>query len=280
MKSLLKEKYYEKSRPRPFFFSDYNVVLLTNGKCGGTSVHRWFFHIEHKEINFSLKSIRRMGLLFLILYRVLGWKKYHKSPKNHEFRKFVKYYRFFSKKVDYKNIKKAIIITRNPYDRIISSFLEKLCTGESSQNFCQDIISIIVNNNNIHLDEITFMHFLQAISLRDKLCSLNGHWAPQICIVKKLGLSIDPIKLEDFKNELTKKKYYNLAGVNLPTYNSQFKCASPFFNDASNMPISKIKEYREKYNSFPEYEDFLTLEAKKLIETIYGPDFNEFKYKI
>lgn len=137
---------------------------------------------------------------------------------------------------------------RNPYERIVSCYLDKIRNQETSQKGI--VLRHLGKENN---DDISFNEFLDF--LENGGLFLNGHWAPQSEFLVLPLQEYDYIgKLERFNEEFPEVLY------------KIFK---------RNIPIVSIKEHRTKSKSMSLE---LTIKQRNRIFNLYKSDFFNFSY--
>lgn len=87
----------ERPKIRPLVLPEKKLFLLTNGKCGGTSLHRWLFTLLDKPLmsrgffnlakNFSIEFAFKFS--FIKIFR----REVYISDKDEDFRRFISFYR-------------------------------------------------------------------------------------------------------------------------------------------------------------------------------------------
>lgn len=199
----LKQFLHKKPQLCRYFIGRKNkIILLTNGKCGGTSLHRWFFEVEGYG---NIKSSKYYPYLIKKIVMHSKVQALYNSPKDSDFRLFVRIYRRFifpylritTKLSDYKKV----IVVRDPYERLVSGFIDKFCKEDRNKNFVIDIVEK-VRKDKVTDKGITFREFVGFICSSNNN-ELNGHWRSQSFILSLFKNNIFPIELKRFDEKIT-----------------------------------------------------------------------------
>lgn len=282
----LKKSFYLKKPPRLLYLPVHNVAIMTFGKSGGTSIHRWYFEMisfDQMEKSFVVLA-KSQGLIFATLYHILNVRKHFYSNVDDEFRVFVRFFRKFANSTvshKHKDVK-IITITRHPYQRTVSAFLEKLCTNEKRQSFVQDLLQFIQKSTGKDRDQINFLDYIEALhGLRNEICSLNGHWAGQACATRFFrSEQIVNVDIDNLASGLTQLGFNQSEVSMLSKRNKQPVGEMNGLNteDCLNLSVSELKNIRTSTGFFPRKEKFLTDKVKNRIRMIYSSDFEIFDY--
>ena len=266
-------------------------ILYTNGKCGGTVLKSWFLGTLELEKTFHnlAVAIDNYGLFF-----VLDWyTKFfglHDSTVilSHEkyIRFFIDCYRRSTKKTLYDvqndpNYFKFAIV-RDPYDRIISAYVDKFCGDDLFKPWVQEVISI-VNKGSEEKHDISFNQFVDYLISTDNDI-VNPHWRRQSFIMLDVKIdkfiNLNAVKKGLFEiSELLKVKNNVKSGA--PNQSQVYgvidePIESLFVGDFSNNEL--IKE-RDKAGFFPAKEQFYNPELKQKVLQVYLDDFVRFSFE-
>lgn len=144
---------------------------------------------------------------------------------------------------------------RNPYTRIVSSFLEKVDTEHLGNR------TYFRNNLGFGLKEkVSFTDFLKVIS-KQKINQMDIHWCPQTNLLGFEKMTYSFIgRFENFGNDL---EYVAIKILKDEAINT-----SQFLETAR----------RHSVNANSRLNNFITDEAIKYIQKIYADDFKHFNY--
>lgn len=278
-------------QPYPLINTEKKFILFTNAKCGGTTLKSWFVDSLDLENTFSdtFQALRHYGFYF-----VFKWYKYRFA--NHELerikfynpylRRFVKIYR----KATYSKIKKhlrdpdfiRIAVTRNPYDRLVSGFVDKFCGKDLRRPWVQQVIKQANTYGNESNNGITFSQFVDYLYARN-LRDVNGHWRNQTYIF--YGVELDQIiDLKDMSSKLPELSKSlgietNIAFKKRRQSNNYSKGKnSQLPENAYDISNKKLIKLKNESGSFPDKKAFYNTEIKQKVREIYKDDFEMLNY--
>ena len=145
-------------------------------------------------------------------------------------------------------------ITRNPYTRILSCYLDKFVNNQwEKRNRCE---SIGFTPN----DEISFENFLDAIN-EQYHSEMDIHWLPQSTILQRYLIKYDYLgKLENFDHD------FKLILQRIK------------FNNEENTTFSNHRHHRT--DSIRKLNEHYTNEILQKVNKIYELDFQQLDYKM
>ena len=227
-----------------YILNQHKILLFYSAKCGNTTLRQWYLHFTQNKFieNVDQLRIRTNHLI-----------KKEFSPK-------------YNSGLCDKYLKS--IVVRNPYDRVVSMFMDKFI-------FKQDRFSDTLSKENI-----TFNNFLQLLlEERDKYNFelTDKHFIPQSLSREKLKFNYI-IKLESFERDMLDFIHKEIDS----NYNYDFtKKAGNFessYNDEDYQSLTNVRlsELRKK-DSFNK-KSFLDNSTKPIIFNIYKNDFIKFNY--
>lgn len=274
----------KKYDPYPLINGKYKFIIFTNSKCAGTTIKSWFIGSLNLDeaLRNPFQSIKHLGLKFTTSWiRKAGRLHSRETIQNNNelLRWFTIRYRRTTHHLLGESLQSPdwtrIAVIRNPYDRVISGYIDKFCTDEKDRKFVQEVIQTIHNGSS---GPVSFEQFLDYLETTDN-DTVNRHWRRQSYILD--DVTVD--KFIDIKNlaagfsELEEKFGIN-AEVNFKSKrqsNSYKKeTDSNYYGSTDN---EKLAAYREANGSFPPKSAFLTDENKRRISKIYKKDFDLFK---
>lgn len=276
-------------KPYPLINLEKKFILFTNAKCGGTTLKRWFLDSLDLENTFSstFQLNKNYGLLFLF-----KWYKYrffcHDLEKikhsNSYLRKFIKIYR----KCTIRDIKShvndhsflRIAVVRDPFDRLVSGYVDKFCGDDLNLSYVKEVIEEISAKDLNGNHEITFAQFVDYL-LRKDLIDVDPHWRPQTYILKGIDLD-EVIELKDMSSklpELSSKLGFE-SNINL-TQRRQSNSYGKIKNlqdlkEVYNITNTELIKFKTENGFFPEKDAFYNEDIKQKVKTIYKDDFDAF----
>lgn len=283
--------------PIPLINPKGKFVIFTNAKCGGTSVKSWFL----KETDFfglvqsPVHTIYFYGLRFYFflfifikirLKHVLSSNTKNKNEiiySNAVIRRAIAFHqRFYSqrkKNLINESAFSKILIARNPYSRVVSAYIDKICGEDKNSNMSQEV----VNKNGVN-GELTFANFLEYLSSTPEK-DQNRHWRRQTYIVDDVKIDYI-VRLENLEKEMS-----DLSSVigtsNLDSFTTRRQANNYAFEarwdslDVANSSQVQIIEMSKAIGSFPIHELFLkNKEIRDKIKEIYAKDFELLPYDI
>ena len=219
----------------------YKFIIFKNKKSANTSIQKWILSFFKNETAKDIDELRYIT------------NRMRENIINLD--NFPYHYR-------------KIIIVRNPYNRVVSLFLDKFFKKENKIY------------KKLSKDDINFIEFLKLLKERKKnnFKGLDGHYFPQKLNKKKIEFN-NVVKIEDNFNEKMNKIIRKI--ISNKNYNYNFNEKAYNFGISYNQdnhidPFMKISEL-EKLNNFNK-KDLINEETKELIYEIYKDDFDFFKY--
>lgn len=211
------------------------LIISVNYKCASSQIIRWFrSNLKHyKHENTTMTNTINRAYVF--------------SDKH-----IVKYPDFYK-----------VLIVRNPFSRLVSSFLDK-----GFHNFIP--LKNLCKKYDKTISDLTFKDFIEMVGQCDQK-SMNAHWRP-LTYDNNPEIYNKIIKMEHIHQHLNKlaKKYkyskFPLVQKNLNKEKS----------DLSEIPIKDLHNYPKKV--IKNYSNFYTSELISLVEKIYASDLKKFKY--
>lgn len=285
----------ERLDPMPLVDPVHRFILFTNPKCGGTTLKAWFFYnlgladVHNRPAHllwaygprFFIRHLRHGRSLAHEVPRALG-----SSTSSEEYkaalRKFTHFYRstFCSRALRSRRSTDyfRICVVRNPYDRIVSAYLDKLC---SEGRFGREAPYVQRMLGELGRSELTFRQFLAYLRLvREEDCAT--HWRRQTYLLE--GQRIDAfVKLEALQDEMARhavivgSKHLPILEKKLQTTCVREDDGRPV-QDMTDVPNLQIAAERQASGYFPPRAGFLTPETRKQIQDIYALDFERLPY--
>ena len=278
-------------QPYPLINTEKKFILFTNAKCGGTTLKSWFVDSLELENTFSdtFQAINNYGFYF-----VFKWYKFrfanHELEKikfyNPYLRRFVKIYR----KATYNKIKKhlrdsdflKVAVTRNPYHRLVSGFVDKFCGKDLHRPWVQEVIkqaNTMDAEGNYSISFSQFVDYLYARDLRD----VNGHWRNQTYILN--GIELDEIiDLSDMSSKLPELSKSLGIDTNIVfdkrRQSNSYKKSKSIHNPEAVYDISnkELIKFKEEYGFFPDKDAFYNENIRQKVREIYKHDFEMLNY--
>lgn len=218
----------------------YQYSIVWSAKSGCTLFRRLFLFLHQNELSSGPSR---------------AW---HCLPKDFSFnRKF----------------QKIIALSRDPYDRIVSAFINKICGGPGHNSLAKKI----------KLNQVSFKNFLlYLLEHKSELHKIDPHIRPQFNSLNCLkDHKMFKVKLENFDKEIIDAyNYFDLQEL-VPHIKTFLKTPNQFKNTTQrNDDTSFCGEtvYSINETVFPETKYFYNDELKELVQKIYREDFKNFNY--
>lgn len=273
-----------KLKVRPLVLPEKKIILLTNGKCGGTSLHRWFFMLLDEPLDRKSFSdiAKSFSLEFALKYKFIKFFKgdLFTSNNDSDFRSFVSLYRDtvcekWISTVENEEFLK-IIVVRDPVKRCLSGYIDKFCGEDSSGQYVQDVIKKFPGQKGISFRQ--FVEYLES----EENDRVNGHWRRQSFVLDHVDAKFELVRLEDFDEEI-RGVFPNRFGFipKLPYRNTGEALEEreivgfPAFDITSDRLIQEKKEG----NTFPSKSSFLNTDLVRRIKRIYIKDYKVLPYE-
>jgi len=211
------------------------VVISVNYKCASSSIIRWFRSNmkNYKHENTTISNIINRKYVF----------------DDKHFDKYNNYYR--------------VLIIRNPFNRVISAYLDK-----ALHNFIP--LNNLCKKHRTSIQALTFRKFVEILYL-ERNNKMNGHWAPLMDCnkPKKYNKIIKMEFLGKHMNSLAKKFNYN----RFPAKKTIVKKQTVLLAD---VPAKKLKAMNK--NDVKNYKNYFDKEIVQMVNEIYKDDLKTFKY--
>lgn len=210
-------------------------IISVNYKCASSQIIRWFRSNinDYKHENTTLSNVINRAYVF----------------GDTHLNKFNDYYK--------------ILIVRNPFARLVSSYIDK-----GFHNFVPLIN--LCKKYGITVSDLTFRQFVNMVS-NTHIKLMNAHWRP-LYFDNQPQLYNKVIKMEHIYKHINRigKKY----GYSEFPKNSSKKMIKK--KDLTNVPISQLKNMPQ--NIVKNYANYYTPEIVSIVNDIYSKDLKMFKY--
>lgn len=275
--------------PMPLINPIRKFVVFTNAKCGGTSIKYWFMKsLALDETARNSQSIRRnFGADFAAAWDkeikpIMDRGDLERRDDASAIRAFVAAYRrlYCAEHLDL--LKRSdffkFAVVRDPYQRAVSSFVDKFCTSEVEKTWSKKVVETAGTNG-----EINFLQFLEYVG-REEDSLLNAHWRPQCYLLR--DFEIDKyIRLEALNDGMVGvEKTLGMETV----FDAEVKMQSNTYSNSVGEvgdPCDatanvRLREFGERHGGFPDKGKFLTPRAVDLINEAYAEDFSRLPYDL
>ena len=260
-------------------------MLFTNAKCGGTLLKSWFIGTLDIENTFSnfLKAVRHYGLGFS-----LNWYRHYFSfingakiiNEDKYLRRFISDYRKSTQSVLPKVIDHPgwfhFAVVRNPYDRLVSAYVDKFCGSDLHKNWVQKVISEVNAFDAQGEPAITFSQFVDYLA-NQNIDEVNPHWRRQSFILENVQFH-QIINLKDLPTALSQINTKLGLGtrIDLQVRRQSNTYKDELFNEFSfvgNWPNTQIVQHHQKTSNYPSKNLFYNDELRQKVQDIYQTDF-------
>lgn len=176
---------------------------------------------------------------------------------------------------------KVLILKRNPYDRLISGYLDKFIRS-LKLGFCKNINKKVIHEGN---NRLSFKEFINELyKIKDRKSSFDTHFKPQTNFYNYDILSKHKnITIIDIYNKEKIDEYLSKFNFKIPFQNVSYSISLPKINvdDIYNKRYKYYLENRICFDKKINYNNFLTnKEINKKINEIFKNDFEKLGYKL
>jgi len=277
-------------RPFPLINSDKKFILFTNAKCGGTILKSWFLKTMNLEDKFSgfFTALSHFKFGF-----VLSWYLHYNTfidgsqivSSDKYLRKFIKDYRKVTQNILVEVIDDPdwfkIAVVRNPYDRLVSAFVDKFCKEDLKTGWIQKILMQMGSANADGNMTISFAQFIDYLSSHDNN-KVNAHWRRQSYILD--GVTLDKVIdlkeiatiLPDLEKQFSVKTNLDFNMLRQANVYDEERLESHSY--AGDIPNTELIRHYAQRNTFPKKSQFYNNELKAKVRNIYRDDFKLHPY--
>lgn len=281
--------------PMPLVDPVRRFILFTNPKCGGTTLKAWFFNnLDMADLHRRpARLLRSFGPMFFYRHlrrgrpQALRVARFHAGAGESEaykaaLRDYLNFYRraFCAGVLHSAEAERyfRICVARNPYDRIVSAYLDKFCNEGRMGREAPYVREML---RGLGRSDLTFRQFLAYLRTTDEKDQAI-HWRRQTYLLE--GQRIDAfVRLEALHDEMA--RLADIVGAeHLAMLQEKLQATrvggnegrpAPDMTDVSNLEIAA---QRRASGRFPPRECFLTPEAQARIREIYALDFARLPY--
>ena len=217
----------------------------------------------------------RYSATYALAYKALRLRHYWESPHDDLFRRHVRHFRSFNafhaqaiwrSPNDYQHI----LVIRNPYDRLRSAYLDKLCGQDRDKRYVRSI-----SRSTQYPGGLSFRSFIDAIEETWKSKRpLNGHWRPQADCLQLGPNYFHVLKLENINQKLTELLGVGIQVPEKRNQSARINGATPlakqsYIGDVSAFNIRQILDQGKVIKNENLYDEQIV----KKIRKIYKSDF-------
>ncbi|WOJ95053.1 sulfotransferase family 2 domain-containing protein [Congregibacter variabilis] len=271
--------------PVPLVNLERKFILFTNAKCGGTGLKAWF--LSSLDLESSFCSFSRAASHYGLRHALSWFLRYRGFPGAHlprhdddSIRIFTNIYRRSTSQAVEESIRSdqffKVIVVRDPYDRLVSAFVDKFCTTEAGKPWVQQVIRQVnagVSNGGASAATITFSQFVDYLS-KQNLSKVDEHWRPQSCVLQDVSpdqiVSLDSLaaglrSLEDRFNFTTP-----LVVSKRRQSNEYDGMSEAGLGDVDNVALMQLKA---NSGAFPSKNSFYDDSIRDKVLRLYADDF-------
>lgn len=278
--------------PLPMVNPMRRFALFTNAKCAGTTMKAWFVNsldLEATGRHFAAMA-SAFGLRFAIAWRRRGGdlrrRPLSQILQNDEvLRAFVEFYRReYSRRVlgrlDGPEWLRVAVV-RNPYDRLVSAFVDKFCADDRSLPWVQRVIAV-AQKHGAEPGVLTFADFVDyLLRVDDDRC--NAHWRRQTYILDRFAIDRF-LKAETLRADLAElERHLGMPATQgaLPRRQANHYAAGRdgeprFCGDWTNL---RLIRFREETGAFPPKTSFFDRDLREKVGQVYRRDFERLPYE-
>lgn len=269
--------------PVPLVDPARRFVLLTNAKCGGTTLKTWFF------ANLDLPGLARRPLRFVRLFgpdfawRHLSYGRRVAAPGSgpgevDRVRKLTGFYRraycesAISSGATRGHFQLAVV--RHPADRAVSAFLDKFCGEDRDMPWVREAAAAMEG-------EPTFERFLDYVAATDDAAQ-NTHWRRQSYLLEafRVDAFVRIERLEgDFAAVASRVGADRLGLLTQRLQRTAYGQATEAPSDFSRVPAAEIVAWSEANGGAPPKSAFLNERTRARIADVYARDFAALPYQ-
>lgn len=264
----------------------HKFVLFTNAKCGGTTLKTWFFDnlgiadLERRPLalarafgpGYAARHLRKGRKL-----RALG--EIELDDEAHP--KFIDFYqrhlcaKFMSSPRVGDYFKIAVV--RNPYDRVVSAYVDKFCGVDLRKPWVQEVVRAGGRDGALSFNQ--FLGYLEAVD--EGYC--NRHWRRQSYLledhhidafarIEALRADFEPLRtivgdaaFRHFERKMQRVHYRSADEAHAE-------------GDLADVSNSELIAWQESHGALPGKSHFLGPETIPRIRAIYRRDFEILPY--
>jgi hypothetical protein len=173
----------------------------------------------------------------------------------------------------------SLAVVRNPYDRVVSAFVDKFCTAEVGAGWVQGAIRAAREDARKGLS-LSFEQFVRYItSVPDELC--DRHWRSQTFTLAGRKLS-KLVRVEELERDMIEVSRALSLATSPALRRDQARVYRHVSGDSgsfSGVSNYEIMMFREAHRTYPSKEAFWTAELKELVAARFASDFLSLGYE-
>lgn len=184
-----------------------------------------------------------------------------------------------------------LVISRNPYNRLVSGYIDKFLTGNFSLlPFCKNVMKYYEREMNDNR-RISFQELVEYLQ-KQNIDNIDGHFASQISLInidsnpelfklEDINNIKDKLKLIGFENTLENYRKIYLYGWQKENIKEAYKLHYKDYYIFDELRGYKPGYIDENGNNgiMPYYDNFYNEELRKKVYEIYKKDFKYFNYE-
>lgn len=271
--------------PIPLISPASRLTIITNSKCGGTSLLRWFLN---RTVNATdrdplsvLRLVRATGADFAWTYHLRGGRALHRDAGDAALRQLANRFR---RSVSLRWLGAAqegtdfvtLWVVRDPAERLLSAYLNKFFDADRAKRWVRDVVAEGGVDGSLS--------FAQFVAWLDRVenDTCNTHWRRQSYVAEPFRGPVHIARLEALADDLRSTGLPVLheaaAGLEQRNRNRARATGAPMIDGAERLDQSALRSFRAKHGTYPASASFLTRAIRVRIARIYAADYARLPY--
>lgn len=270
--------------PLPLIDPERKLVLITNAKCGGSSLKSSFFRMLDLPVApWAAPTLaRRVSPGF-------AW-DFHLGGGARRYREFVGggdvggFTGFYARRISRPLMDAArgpdwrkIAVVRDPFARSVSAYLEKFCTENRHRSWAAEVVAAAGQDGGL-----SFSQFVRYLEQTDN-ATVNRHWRRQTFVIDFFGDGVEMVRLEHLAQDIAALDPPLPEALRAPPNRNTnpYRDSDPWIagdTAAADLPNTELIALHEGGAPTPRPEDFLSNEIMARLRMVYARDFERLPY--